>query len=222
MEKGIIISSESEYIDYKNTKENNIKFIMIRAGYTSYGKDKVKYKDSKFDINYRLAKKNNIKIGAFYESCAVNEKEALEEAIFFNKLITNKKLSCPIAMMVKDDHSTIIYSNKNQKNLSKEKLSNIINTFFNKMNEYGYKVLLISYKNWFDNILNYEIEKYNNIILPDDYNLSHNLYSDNVIYMYNFIESIKINLREESLFSKVKRIINIPIKFIKYRVNKKK
>lgn len=222
MEKGIIVSSESGYVNYKKLIDDNIKFIMIRAGYTSYGKEKIKYKDSKFDINYKLAKKNNIKVGAFYESCAVEENEAIEEAIFFKKIISNKKLSCPIAMMVKDNHSTIIYSNKNQKNLSKDKLSNIINVFFTKMNEYGYKALLISYKKWFDNILNDEILKYNNIILEEDYNLSHDLYRSNVIYMYNPKENIKIILKEENLFSKVKRIINIPIKFIKYRVNRNK
>lgn len=220
--KAILVSEEVSNIDYDEIIKNNITMIFIRLGYTSYGKNKEKLKDSKFDINYKNIKKHNIKVGIYYESRAVTNKEAEEEAEYFIQMLKEKKLSYPITVLICDTHSTIIYSDKNQMNLSKKELTNIVITFCNKMKEYNNKIFITSYKSWFDSNLNdKEILKYDIAILPNEFNKiesnSYNLYKDNIIYLCdnNTYNNIEIKLEKNCIIDKIKSTINIPIKFIK-------
>lgn len=223
--KGILVSEETPNINYDEVIKNNISMIFIRLGYTSYGKNKVKLKDRKFYINYRNAIKHQIPVGIYYESRAVTEKESKEEAEYFIKLLKDRKLSCPITVLICDEHSTIIYSDKNQMNLPKKELINVVLTFCKKVEEYNKSIFITSYKSWFDNNLNDEkILKYDIAILPNEFNKLendiYNLYKDNVIYLCDNKndENIEIKLEKICIIDKVKSLLNIPIKYIKNKL----
>lgn len=229
--KGIVISDETTDIDYNELKKRNIKYVILRAGFTTYGLSKTKNKDKKYEENYKKALKNNMIISSYYESCAVTENESKEEAEYFLKLIKNKKLSGPIFMLVRDDHSTIIYSDKSQKKMKKKDLTNIISTFCETMKAYEYEVALMSYKYWFDNVIDYnELLKYDNIVIPVNFdkinNINFDVYNDNTIYicksMINDINkkySIKIVLKQDCITDKFKSLFNLVIKIIRNKIS---
>ena len=232
--KGIVISDETVDVDYKKLKEKNINYVILRAGFTTYGSSKNKNKDSKYEENYKKALKNNMIISSYYESCAVTKNEAIEEAEYFLKLIKNKKLSNPIFMLIRDDHSTVIYSNKNQKKLNKNDLTNVISNFCETIKLNDYEVGLISYKYWFDNIIDYsELLKYENIVIPVNFdkvnNINFNLYNDNTIYIcrnlnydLNKKNDVRIIIKKESTFDKFKSLFSFVIKFIRNKIMKKR
>lgn len=89
---GIDVSSWQGYIDYKKVKEDGIDIVYIKA---SEGEN---FKDPYFDINYRNAKKNGLKVGVYHFLTATSTEEAREEARFFNKVIEKKQIDCKLAM----------------------------------------------------------------------------------------------------------------------------
>lgn len=223
--KALLISEETTSIDFNEIRKNNINMIFIRLGYTSYGKNKEKLIDSKFDINYKSIVKQKIKVGVYYESRAVTKKEAEEEAEYFNQILIDKKLSCPTSVLICDTHSIIIYSDKNQMNLPKNELTNIVLTFCFKMNEYNRDMLIISYKSWFDNNLNdAKIFNHNIAILPNEFNrvesIMYDLYKDNIIYLCDdkVSDNIQIKLESNCIIDKIKSFLYMPIKFIKNKL----
>ena len=90
--RGIDVSSWQGYIDYKKVKEDGIEIVYIKA---SEGEN---FKDPYFDINYRNAKKNGLKVGVYHFLTATNIEEAKEEARFFHKVIEKKQIDCKLAM----------------------------------------------------------------------------------------------------------------------------
>ena len=223
--KGILISEETPDINYDEINKNNISMIFIRLGYTTYGKNKEKLIDKKFYVNYKNIVKHEIPVGIYYESCAVTEKEANEEAEYFIKLIKDKKLSCPVTVLICDEHSTIIYSRKNQLNLPKKELISIVLTFCKKVEEEDINIFITSYKSWFDGNLNDgKILKYDIAILPNEFNKFENvhyqLYKDNIIYLFDNKNhgNIEIKLEKKSLINKLKILLNMPIKYIKNKL----
>lgn len=89
---GIDVSSWQGYIDYKKVKEDGIDIVYIKA---SEGEN---FKDPYFDINYRNAKKNGLKVGGYHFLTATSTEEAREEARFFHKVIEKKQIDCKLAM----------------------------------------------------------------------------------------------------------------------------
>ena len=92
MYKGIDISEWQGNIDFKKVKEEGIEIIYIRAG------QGLGYQDSKFERNYKEARKYEIKIGVYHYVTARNEEEARQQAKFFVSLISGKKIDCKLAM----------------------------------------------------------------------------------------------------------------------------
>lgn len=90
--KGIDVSSWQGYIDYEKVKEDGIDIVYIKA---SEGEN---FKDPYFDINYRNAKKSNLKVGVYHFLTATSIEEAKEEARFFHKVIEKKQIDCKLAM----------------------------------------------------------------------------------------------------------------------------
>lgn len=90
--KGIDVSEWQGNIDFKKVKEDGIQIVYIRAG------QGFSYEDSKFERNYKEAKKQGLKIGAYHYVTARNEEEAKQQATFFVSLVSNKKIDAKLAM----------------------------------------------------------------------------------------------------------------------------
>ncbi len=166
MKKGIDISSWQGNLsldDWKRIKEDGIEFAIIRCAFTSYSKSKNQIEDGRFENNYNMAKTVGIPVGTYFYSCATTTEEAVKEAEFVLNLIKDKQFEYPVYYDVEDSHDTSNSINApiNQIDIGKEKLTEIVKTFCNKMEENNYYVGIYASTYWFNNymILN-DLRKY--------------------------------------------------------------
>lgn len=90
--EGIDVSNWQGYIDYSQVKNAGIEIVYIK---TSQGNN---IKDPYFDINYKNAKANNLKVGFYHFLTATNIQEAEQQAIFFSSVISGKQVDCKLAL----------------------------------------------------------------------------------------------------------------------------
>ncbi len=222
---GLDVSSQTQQINYKLLKENNIDFVMLRAGFTDYDKNKTKRKDKLFNYNYKLAKKYRLNIGVYYTSNAVTLKEAKEEIDYFLNIIKDKVFDYPVTIQIEDDHNTIIYYPKNQKNLDKKDLLNISLFMINQIKINGYEPLIRTYYNWYVDVFK-ENKKYlywiDNSIDNSNYI---NSYDNDILYLntnykINNDEKVEIVLEKNSLLDTIKNYIKAGYKILKSKIRK--
>ena len=199
MLRGVIVSS-LKLSDIKG----QIDFALLQSGFTDYGISKLKIKDSYFEENYKFAKENNINVGVFYESRATNLIEAKEEIDFFINIINDKKFEYPICLKIEDDHNTMLYYQKSQKEINKKTLCNIVSYMYNILESYDYFPCIITYKDWYDNI--FSNLKLNFLIDKDFYNRDVN---------------IEIVVKKNTIFAKICNYIKAGYKILKRKVRKK-
>ena len=77
--KVIDVSKYQTAIDFAKVKNAGVEYAMVRCGYRSYGSG-ILTEDTSFNNYAAEALKNNIKIGAYFFSQAINVEEAKEEA----------------------------------------------------------------------------------------------------------------------------------------------
>ena len=90
--EGIDVSNWQGYIDYQKVKQSGIEVVYIKASQGS------NLKDAYFDINYKNAKNNGLKVGFYHFLTAKNTQEAEKEAQFFASVISNKTPECKLAL----------------------------------------------------------------------------------------------------------------------------
>lgn len=90
--KGIDVSVWQGDINFKEVKKDGIEYVYIRAG------EGTNLVDSRFERNYKAAKKEKLKIGFYHFVTARNTAEAREQAHFFYSLIKSKKQELRPAM----------------------------------------------------------------------------------------------------------------------------
>ena len=143
MIKGIDVSEFQGSIDWAKVKKDGVEFAILKLGNIYDAQSN--YKDSKFDTNYKEAKKRSIKIGAYiYNYCnTVNTlKEGLEWAI--GKL-AGKKLDLPLYLDMED---------KDIQGESKASLTEQCNEFAKYVESKGYQAGVYANVNWLKNELN--------------------------------------------------------------------
>ena len=92
---GIDVSQWQGVIDWKQVKAAGVEFVLIRAGYgdtLSYPKQI----DTQYEYNYAQCKRNNIPVGVYFYSYAMNEAEAKREAECCLALLKGKQFEYPI------------------------------------------------------------------------------------------------------------------------------
>lgn len=156
--KGIDISEWQGNLsldDFKKIKEAGIEFVIIRCGYTTYGKSKLKYVDDYFENNYKLCKQVGLPVGTYYYSCATTIEESTSEAEFVLKLIKNKQFEYPIVIDTEDNHDikNSNYANTSQASIGKTKLTPIISNFCNILEKNNHYVSIYASTYWFRNRL---------------------------------------------------------------------
>ena len=142
MLKGIDVSEFQGTIDWAKVKNDGVEFAILKLG-NIYDTD-ANYKDSKFDTNYKNARANGIKVGAYiYNYCNTvdNLKKGLEW--FFEK-IKDKKLDLPIYIDMEDKSIAVE---------TVETLTNQCNEFAKIAKQKGYKAGVYANLNWLKNEL---------------------------------------------------------------------
>lgn len=90
--EGIDVSSWQGYIDYSEVKKAGIEVVYIKA---SEGRT---LKDPYFEVNYRNAKENGLKVGFYHYLTSRNIQNAITQAEFFSSVIEGKEPDCKLAM----------------------------------------------------------------------------------------------------------------------------
>ena len=92
---GIDVSAHQGKIDWVAVKNSGIEFAIIRAGFRGQTVGAI-YEDAYFKTNIANAIKNDIKVGIYFYSCAINEMEALEEAAWLVSVIKTYRITYPV------------------------------------------------------------------------------------------------------------------------------
>lgn len=156
--KGIDISEFQGNLtinDFIDIKSSGIEFVIIRCGYTGYGKAKNKRVDRYFENNYNLAKQVGLSVGTYYYSCATTLAEAEEEANFVLNIIKDKIFEYPIVIDTEDNHdiSNPNYASESQFSIGSNRLTSVITRFCDLLEQAGYYVSIYASTYWFRNQL---------------------------------------------------------------------
>ena len=141
--KGIDVSEFQGQIDWDKVKADGVEFAILKLGNIYDAQSN--YKDSKFDTNYKNAKAQGIKVGAYiYNYC--NAVDTLKKGLkwAFEKL-GNKKLDLPIYLDMED---------KDIQGETKASLTEQCNEFAKYVESKGYRAGVYANANWLKNELN--------------------------------------------------------------------
>ncbi len=147
----IDVSTHNGDIDFRRVKAAGIDNVIIRCGFTGYGRSHTLNKDARFEENYRKAKEAGLNVGAYYYAVALTEADADREAAFVLSLLKDKQFELPIYYDVEDVHDTSAAGvlPQNMQGLSKAQLTAIVNRFCETVEKAGYFVGIYSGKYWF-------------------------------------------------------------------------
>lgn len=144
---GIDISVWQSGIKFSSLKKEGVNFIIMRGAHTA--KDKSMNKDTEFENYYLSAKNNNIPVGCYYFSRAINYEEGKKEALFlYDRCLKNKVFEYPIYIDVEDN----VYQQK----AGKEAVTNAIKGFCETLEAKGYYVGVYCNLNFLKNYMDYE------------------------------------------------------------------
>ena len=100
--KGIDISSYQAGISF-NAIKRDYEFVILRGGFTGYGANRTKNKDSRFETFYKQAKAAGVPVGCYWYSCANDASSGEAEARFlYENCLKNKQFEYPIYIDVEE------------------------------------------------------------------------------------------------------------------------
>ena len=144
----IDISQFNGAVDF--SKITNTDGIIIRAGYRGYGKTAKLVEDKKYKENIAGAVKAGFKVGVYFVSQAITEKEGKEEADFVLNLIKDYELALPVYFDSENGNSKGT-GRADQGKLTKAQRTAIALAFCKEIANYGYKAGVYASESWFNN-----------------------------------------------------------------------
>jgi len=146
---GVDVSTYQTGIDWKAVKNSGISFVMIRAGYRGYGTG-VLVEDDMFKSHAAGAAAAGLKVGLYFYSQAINEKEAVEEASACVAIAQKYgvKVTYPIAIDI--EYSTSSRPGRADW-LTPQQRTKIATAFCDTIKSAGYTPMIYSSKSWFQN-----------------------------------------------------------------------
>lgn len=143
---GIDVAKWQGVIDWEKVKNSGVEFAMIRVGYRTQVTGVI-YEDPYAKYNLQQAQANNIKIGVYFFSTAVNKKEAVEEAKWVSSYIAPYKITYPVAYNCEG----FTDPNNRQYGLSSEERSMLAAAFLDYVEKEGYTPMFYASKSELDN-----------------------------------------------------------------------
>ena len=150
---GIDVSTFQDKIDWKKVKDYGVEFAYLRIGRRGATTGNL-YPDDFFEANYIGARDNDIKVGIYFFSQAINEKEAVEEADYILKLLGDKKVDFPIVY----DCEEVYLDDETPRttNVTKEQFTANALTFIRHLEAKGYTCMIYTYQYWAENFYDME------------------------------------------------------------------
>lgn len=163
---GIDVSKWNKEIDWAQVKKEGVDFAMIRAGYRGSVSGSL-VEDPFFRKNIEGALKNDIDVGVYFFTQAVNEVEAVEEASIVLSLIEGYDLTYPVIIDTEGAGG-----NGRADKLDVATRSRVCEAFCQTIRSAGYVSGIYASKNWLNN--NLDITKFS---------------QDNVIWLAEYAEA---------------------------------
>ena len=189
--KGIDVSKYQGDIDWKKVAGDGVKFAIIRLGYRGYGTGEIML-DEKAKKNMEEASNAGIKVGVYFFSQAINEKEAKEEAKFVLENIKGYDIDYPIVFDTED----VINDDARANDLNVNARTQIAKAFCDYIKDNGYTPVIYANLRWFNLALDMkELEEYDKwYAYYDD-----KIYFPYKISMWQYSENGKVNGIEGSV-----------------------
>lgn len=149
---GIDVSSFQREIEWDKVKADGIDFAMIRCGYRGAVQGNL-LEDTAFKENITNALANDIEVGVYFYSTAINEIELEEEINFVLKTIKDYNITFPV---VYDMELYSSHEGGRVATLSKEDKTKFANLFCKAMKDAGYKPMVYGNKNWLEQQIDLE------------------------------------------------------------------
>lgn len=140
---GVDLSKSSGQVDFEALKASGVDFVMIRLGSRGYESGLITL-DDMFVSNITAAQAAGLEVGVTFHSQAVNEAEAVEEAVFVANNLIPYKITYPVAFVmeyVANDDARIDF-------LDEEKKTQITETFLSEIERSGHRPILYGNTNW--------------------------------------------------------------------------
>ena len=144
---GIDVSKYQGDIDWAKAKAAGVEFAVIRVGYRGYEYGSLN-EDPKAERNFRLARENGVKVGAYFYSQAITVAEARAEADYTISLLESygvepDDMDLPIVMDVEFPSENGHYTGRlYNANLSNEVRTNVTLAFLERVEQKGYRACL--------------------------------------------------------------------------------
>jgi len=145
---GIDVSYAQGAIDWNRVAKAGIKFAIIRAAFRGYGTGRI-VADEWFERNIKGATAAGIKVGVYFFSQAVNEKEGAEEADYIVNQIRNYKVTLPVVI----DTEYVSDSRARGNLISKEIRTAAVKAFCDRSFQRGYTPMIYASTSWLNNQL---------------------------------------------------------------------
>ena len=143
---GIDVSKHNGSIDWEKVKNSGVSFVIIRCGYRGSATG-VMVEDPKFRSNIQGATAAGLKVGVYYFSQAVNQREAVEEASAALELISGYKISYPVFIDVEA-------AGGRADGISSADRTAVVQAFCNTIRDSGYTAGVYANKNWLGSKMN--------------------------------------------------------------------
>ena len=154
---GIDISSWNGKIDFAAAKRDGLDFAIIRMGTSGYGSGRI-IEDIFWKENIKNALKNNIKVGVYFLSNAINDAEIIEEANFIINSLNFSGYSNSIKYpVIFDTEFSAEYPNGRADLLSRQERTHLAKVFLDRIKGHGYTPMIYASKSYLYNQL--EMEK---------------------------------------------------------------
>ena len=101
---GVAVSRYQGEIDFEKVRDAGVSFVMIRAGLSGSSEGGF-LEDDYFADNIKMARQAGLEVGIYFESAAINEEEAAEEAEFVLDIISPYEISYPVAILIEPAES---------------------------------------------------------------------------------------------------------------------
>lgn len=153
---GVDASRFQGSVDFSKLKKQGVEFAILRCGYRSYGGG-ILNKDASFTTFVTDALKNDISVGTYFFSSAINKEEAIEEANYVLDIIKPYNITYPVVL----DFEEISGEEYRQENLSVEEVTEIVIAFCETIEKAGYTPMIYSnLKGFADRMDLSKLEKY--------------------------------------------------------------
>nr|WP_301335135.1 glycoside hydrolase family 25 protein [Holtiella tumoricola] len=144
---GIDVSKYQGEIDWKQVKDENIDFAILRVGYRGYETGNIK-EDPTFTYNVTSANKVGLDVGVYFFSQAISPEEAKEEAAFVLQQIKKHDVTYPVVFDLE-----FIEGNDRISHLTKDEITEITKAFCEEIEQVGYQVMIYGNRHWLQDVI---------------------------------------------------------------------